>query len=198
VRVLHIEDDAIQREVVAIHLARMKGLRCSLVSAANEEQGMELYRHERPDLVILDYHLAEGDGMSCLKKLRALDPLLPVLMVSGLSEPGVASQLLEAGADDFLSKENMAGDRLSRAVVAALERAGGVRARRGPVGPEEELLGLTSDLRRSIAPRRFGVGTIQRLSDQTCDELEKAAPGAALPRRTVLGLFLRLFGREEG
>jgi pilus assembly protein CpaE len=197
VRVLHIEDDAIQREVVAIHLARMKGVRCSVVSAANEEQGMELYRSERPDLVILDYHLAQGDGMSCLKKLRALDPLLPVLMVSGLSEPGVASQLLEAGADDFLSKENMAGDRLSRAVTAALERAGGVRARRGPVGPEEELRDLTGDLRRAIAPGRFGVGTIQRLSDQTCDELETAAPGAALPRRTVLGLFLRLFGREE-
>jgi DNA-binding NarL/FixJ family response regulator len=121
-----------------------------------------------------------------------LDPLVPILVVSGLNEPGLASSLLGAGADDFLSKENLAGERLLEAVRAALDRAGAVRARRR--SQPDSLLTLTADLQVAATPGRFSVGTIQRLSDQLCAELEKASPGAALPRRAVLALLLRLFG----
>jgi pilus assembly protein CpaE len=195
VHVLHIEDDPVLREVVAIHLGRMKDLRCTVAGAADEETGLELYRKERPDLTILDYHLPQGDGMSCLLKLRALDPLLPILVVSGVNEPGIAAGLLEAGADDFLSKENLGGEPLHHSVRAVLERTGAVKARRGAGRPEEELLALAAEVREASPPGRFSVGTIQRLADGLCAELEKAAGGGAtLPRRAVLALLLRLFG----
>ncbi len=192
VRVLHIEDDPVLREIVAIHLRRMKALECTTVAAESEEAGVERFIAEKPDLVLLDYHLEQGDGMGCLRKLRALDPLVPILVVSGLNEPGLAARLLGAGADDFLSKDNLAGERLLEAVLAALDRAGAVRARRR--SQPDSLLTLAADLQVAATPGRFSVGTIQRLSDQLCAELERAAPGAPLPRRAVLSLLLRLFG----
>jgi Flp pilus assembly CpaE family ATPase/CheY-like chemotaxis protein len=192
VRILHIEDDPVPREIVAIHLRRIKGLDCVTFVADSEEAGVERFLTERPDLVLLDYHLQQGDGMGCLRKLRALDPLVPILVVSGLNEPGLAARLLAAGADDFLSKENLGGDRLHEAVRTALDRAGAMRSRRRPGG--DSLLSLVTELQGSSPPGRFSVGTIQRLSDQLCAELEKAAPGPPLPRRAVLSFLLRLLG----
>lgn len=200
-RVLHIEDDEVQHDVLRMHLGRLKDYRCGVTACTNEADGVDLFGRQGFDLVVLDYHLAQGNGMSCLKRLRAVDPLVPILVVSALTEPQVAAELLEAGADDFLSKENLAGERLGRALAAALARADALRARlpqpaEGAELPldQRELLGLLGQVHQAARSVRYGVARIQRLADLVADELEKGSPGREVPRKALLALFLRLFG----
>ncbi|MGL4551262.1 MAG: response regulator, partial [Gemmataceae bacterium] len=202
-RVLHIEDDPVQLYVVQMHLARQAGYRCAITPATSEEEGVGRFKAEPFDLVVLDYHLAEGDGLSTLRRLRAADGMVPILVVSGLTEPHVAAELLEAGADDFLSKENLAGERLGRALAAALARSDALRARlprpeeaAQPAGDALEMLGLVDEVRRSARGGSFGAARLQRLADLVGDELDKGGE-TPFPRKGLLSLFLRLFAGEQ-
>ena len=77
-----------------------------LLTAPEGETVQELVRRQRPDLVLLDLHLPGIDGEEVLRRLRA-DPRtadLPVVMVSADVNPWHRERLLEAGADDYLTK----------------------------------------------------------------------------------------------
>lgn len=56
------------------------------------------------DLVILDLNIPGAAGLSCLIKLRAAAPLTPILVVSGLDDPGMISEVVIAGATGYVSK----------------------------------------------------------------------------------------------
>lgn len=211
VRVLHIEDDAVQLEAVALHLAGIKGFRCSVTPAASEAGAVELFRKGGFDVVLLDYHLEQGNGLACLRQLRALDPVVPIVVLSGVAPPQVAAELLEAGADDFLSKENLSGDRLARSLKAAVERADAIRQRQTAgaadldalldkvrqtvdVRDESELLRSLRDLYRAELPGPFNAAQIGRLVDLVCGEMGAGGGPSDTQRRTLLKLFFRLFG----
>ena len=59
---------------------------------------------EQYDLLILDLNLPQLDGLSLLRKLRPLRPHLPVLVLTGLTGIEDRVQVLDSGADDFLTK----------------------------------------------------------------------------------------------
>jgi CheY-like chemotaxis protein len=201
-RVLHIEDDPVQHYVLQLHLSRVPGYRCEIVAAKSESEGVEKFASRPFDLVILDYHLAQGNGLGTLRQLREMDGIVPILVVSGLTEPQVAAELLEAGADDFLSKENLAGERLGRALSAALARSDAQRIRLPrpeeagvPEAEVAELLGLLDQIRRATRGGSFGAARLQRAADLVCDELGKGSQTPP-PRKALLALFLRLFAGE--
>jgi len=54
--------------------------------------------------VVLDYGLADGDGIQVLERLRKIDPDVPVVILTGCNEAEVAVRALRAGADDYLTK----------------------------------------------------------------------------------------------
>lgn len=58
---------------------------------------------ERPELIMLDYHLADTDGVTVIHDLRnhAKFAQIPILVASGID---VSQEVLAAGADDFLVK----------------------------------------------------------------------------------------------
>ncbi len=219
-RVLHIEDDVLQQQVVALHLTGIKHLRCTVTPVESESEAVAQFRRQTFDVVLLDYHLAQGNGLGCLRQLRAINPIVPIVVISGLAEPQVAAGLLDAGADDFLSKENLTGEALSRSIAMAVARADAFKQRlaidragepasvdaffdqvRKTAGArdENELLHSLHELQQSGWPSRFSAGQIQRLVDLVCGELDKTpSAGGELPRRALLALFLRLFGHDSG
>ena len=95
----------------------------------SEDDAVDTFQRGVVDLVILDYRLAQGDGLNCLHQLRRLDAIVPVIAVSGTVTLAVAAQLIEAGADDCLSKESIDKIILAESMVSALIRAKGIRAR---------------------------------------------------------------------
>lgn len=212
VRVLHVEDDVVAQQSMRLHLSAIKEYTFQVTQAASESAATEAFARQPFDVVLLDYHLAQGNGLNCLRQLRAMDPMVPVVVISSVAQPQVAADLLAAGADDFLSKENVSGQTLVRSLSEAVTRAealeqrlGGDEARldtfldrvRRTLGDEEELLRSLHEVQQSALRHRFSAGQIQRLVDLVCGELDRAAPpGQGTPRKALLALFMRLFGGQ--
>ncbi|WP_051779029.1 two-component system response regulator CseB [Streptomyces sp. NRRL S-241] len=99
-RLLLVEDDAVIRDTVRIALERY-GFTTSV--AADGLTGLELFREQQPDLLILDVMLPELDGVGLCRRVRETSTV-PILM---LSARGAAIDIvggLEAGADDYVTK----------------------------------------------------------------------------------------------
>ncbi|MDP1971818.1 MAG: response regulator, partial [Sediminibacterium sp.] len=70
--------------------------------------------HEQPDVVTLDYTLAEGDadGSKVLKKIKEFNADIEVIIISGQDQISTAVELLKSGAFDYLVKDEDTKDRL--------------------------------------------------------------------------------------
>ena len=65
-------------------------------------EGLDLVKTNTYDLVILDRMLPSLDGLSILKRIRALNLQLPIIMVTALNGIGDRVAGLNSGADDYL------------------------------------------------------------------------------------------------
>ncbi len=131
IRLLHVEDDLAQRRFVSHHLASIGEYHFDILTAEGEEAALHEFNGGGVDFVILDYHLTQGNGLSCLQKLRGRDRIVPIITVSGVATPEIAAELLQVGADDFISKKDLSNDVLARSVRDALARADAWRQRTG-------------------------------------------------------------------
>lgn len=68
------------------------------------EQGLELARERRPDLVLLDIMMPGLSGLEVLQRLRGADAHLPVILLTARDAPADQVQGLEGGADDYVVK----------------------------------------------------------------------------------------------
>src|SRR4051794_21934162 len=98
--VLVVEDEPTVRETVAEALAA-DGHR--VVTAADGRQGLERFRAERPDLVLLDLMLPELSGMEVCRILRR-ESSVPIIMLTARDSEVDKVVGLEVGADDYVTK----------------------------------------------------------------------------------------------
>lgn len=82
-RILVVDDDPAVRGALTRALER-RGHEVVLASSGIE--GAQLWREAASDLVILDVHMPDMDGIELLAQLRSLHPTVPILMVSGGAE----------------------------------------------------------------------------------------------------------------
>lgn len=73
-------------------------------TAANGQEGLDLFHKEEPDLVILDLHMPVMSGHSFLEQVALKSPHVPKLIVSGVGNIDEAIQSLNEGGWDFISK----------------------------------------------------------------------------------------------
>ena len=102
--ILYIEDNLSNLRLVESLLTERPGV--TVLSAMQGQVGLDLARHHRPDLILLDRHLPDISGDEVLVLLRD-DPRtrgIPVLMLSADAIPGSARRLLDAGACAYLTK----------------------------------------------------------------------------------------------
>ena len=122
-RVLLIEDEDRLAENVAAALREGPGF--AVDCAEDGETGMMLAGNRCYDLIILDLMLPKIDGLGVLKGIRARKDETPVLILTARGETGSKINLLNSGADDYLSKPFDLGELLARA-KALLRRGKGV------------------------------------------------------------------------
>lgn len=72
--------------------------------ATSGEAAMLLIQRDRPDIVILDLKMPGMGGMQTLKQIKAKDPTIDVIMVTGSVDSKVGESALSAGATDHLVK----------------------------------------------------------------------------------------------
>ena len=100
-RVLVIDDEAAIRDSLRMILEYED---YQFVGAASGQEGLDVVRRERPDIVLLDIKMPGMDGMEVLRKLRAVDEGLPIVMISGHGNTATAVEAIRSGAIDFLDK----------------------------------------------------------------------------------------------
>ena len=101
IRILVVDDDARQRELLKRYLAE-QGYAVRVVSDATE-MTRQLAR-ERFDLMVLDLMLPGEDGLSICRRLRATSDQLPIVMLTAKGDDVDRIVGLELGADDYLAK----------------------------------------------------------------------------------------------
>lgn len=103
-RVLIVDDHPIVREGLAAVINREVDLEvCG--QAGGLSQAMRLFQQERPDLVVADVSLEDGNGLELVKELVAYDSGIKVLVQSMYEESLYAERALRAGARGYINKE---------------------------------------------------------------------------------------------
>jgi two-component system KDP operon response regulator KdpE len=92
-----------------------------VLEAASGREGVDLAAAERPDLIVLDLGLPDGPGIDVCREIRAWS-IAPVLVLSARHSDQEKAALLDAGADDYVTKPFSTIELLAR-VRAQLRRA---------------------------------------------------------------------------
>ena len=119
-KVLTVDDDEFVREILAAYL---EDSGYEVLQAENGRLGLETFRQEAPDLVMLDLRMPEMDGLEVLGHITQESPDTPVILVSGMGTIGDAIKALKLGAWDYIAKPIHDMGVLEHAVNKALERA---------------------------------------------------------------------------
>jgi signal transduction histidine kinase/FixJ family two-component response regulator len=128
-RVLHLEDDARDTELVQATLEG-EGIQSELTRVEREQDFLAALKRESLDLILADYTLPSFDGLSALRIAQQDSPDVPFIFVSGTLGEDVAIEALKTGATDYVLKTRLArlGPAVNRALREARERSDRKRA----------------------------------------------------------------------
>src|SRR5262249_14735019 len=186
IRLLHVEDDVVQQRLLAQFLKKLPDLAFDIRAVTGEKDALQAFAPGKFDLVILDYQLEEGDGLALLRQIRTRDPMIPIIAISGVATKEIAVELVRAGADDYIEKQEPMGDRLTNSVTSAVKRADTVRQR------SDQHRSLPLNLEREVleACQRYGSQSgLQTLND--LNQLESALRRDAVTLRQLERLFAK-------
>ena len=105
-RVLCVDDDEDSREMLSMIL---KCYRIDAKGVGTAAQALSLIKAERFDLYLLDAWLPDLDGFDLCRQLRDVDPDTPILFFSGAAYEADKRKGIEAGADAYVAKPDIAG-----------------------------------------------------------------------------------------
>ena len=75
-----------------------------VLEANTGAQAVEVYKANKPDMVLLDITMPDMDGLTALKEIRKIDPDAKVAMVTAMGQQSIVTEALKAGARDFVIK----------------------------------------------------------------------------------------------
>jgi len=117
--ILVIDDESIMREYVEEAMLRAGH---AVDSAASGADGLALFERKNHDLVITDLKMQPMDGLETARRLLAMQPDVPIIVMTAYGTIETAVTALKEGAADYILKP-FAPDALELAVTRALDRA---------------------------------------------------------------------------
>ncbi len=142
IKVLIVDDHKVLAELLAEALSRDEGI-VVLGSVGSRAEAIAVARSSRPDVVVLDYELPDSEGAEALIALNEAVPSARVLMLTSYSNPVVLNEVMDAGADGFVTKRNGATE-----ILAAVHA---VASNQTPISPDM--------VRSVVGSRRWQLGT---------------------------------------
>lgn len=116
IRVALVDDHAIVRQGLRALLTRT-GIEV-IGEAESGEQAVALAEATRPDVMLLDIRMKNGDGLQSLPQVKAVSPSTSVIMLTTYANPGYLARAISGGASGYLLKESDP-EQIVRAVKAA-------------------------------------------------------------------------------
>ncbi|KAF2956861.1 response regulator transcription factor [Marinitoga sp. 38H-ov] len=100
-KILIIEDEESIRDLIRMNLILEN---FDVITAENGNDGIELFKKENPELVILDLMLPDKDGFEVLKELQSMNYKIPIIILTAKNNQNDKLLGLELGADDYITK----------------------------------------------------------------------------------------------
>ncbi|MER6582608.1 response regulator transcription factor [Nonomuraea sp. NPDC001023] len=105
IRLLLVEDHAMVAEAIGQALGRAPGIEV-VAQAGTVAAALAEAAHRRPDVVVLDRRLPDGDGVEAIGRFAAVAPAARVLVLTGEATASVAARVVEAGGAGLLVKSS--------------------------------------------------------------------------------------------
>ncbi|RPD48973.1 MULTISPECIES: response regulator transcription factor [Chitinophagaceae] len=111
----NLDDKPIRVAIADDHHLFRAGVRTSLSSrkdilmvgeAENGMQLLNLLRHIKPDVILLDIQMPIMDGLAALPEIKKLHPDVRVIMLSMINDASMITRMMEVGANSYLTKES--------------------------------------------------------------------------------------------
>ena len=100
-KILVIDDEAVIRRML-VRLLVKEAYR--VLTASNGKEGIETMEKEKPDLIVLDLKMPHMDGIETLKRIRAVNNEVVVIILTAYGTTHTAAEAMKLGAHDFISK----------------------------------------------------------------------------------------------
>lgn len=172
------------------------------VTTTEGAEAIVLAQAERPDIVLVDYHMPRMDGIEVVRSIRAENPDIPIMVLTIESARSVADAFLAAGADDFALKPIKPVDLISRIRVhlrtsgrampaAVLDRGAPPKA---VAGPEKTAAVPHEDYVKGISP--FTLSIVCRFLQERREYLtiNEISAGCGLAYQTAYRYLTYLVG----
>jgi len=215
-KILIIDDEAMICRLLS-KLMESEGY--ETIIAHDGRESMEKIRYERPDVILSDFRMPGMDGMELLKKVRDIDPDVPVILITAYADVHGAVEAMRQGAHDYLAKP-FEHDEVVRVVHRALQElllkrklkqlSSKLRKRidlRECMGPSEQVAQMIVNINR-VAQSDFSViiqGETGSGKELVCTALHQNSnraqgPFIALDCGAITETLLEseLFGHEKG
>jgi CheY-like chemotaxis protein len=101
--ILIVDDEPFIRSFLSTLLS---GKGYDVVLAEDGQTGFDSFLRERPDVIVLDLQMPGMDGLTVLRQVRCLNPLQPVIMLSGGSTEETEQQVRALGVKELVEKES--------------------------------------------------------------------------------------------
>ena len=118
--VLVIDDSVIDRQMIRRAVASIPDI--VVVEASSCADARRIASEMRLDVLLVDCNLPDGSGLALIRSLKQSQPEAAIVMISSHCEDSLVGQALDAGAHDFLLKDEVTSTRLGRAIRQAQHR----------------------------------------------------------------------------
>ncbi|HEX6334134.1 MAG TPA: response regulator transcription factor, partial [Flavisolibacter sp.] len=102
IKVAIADDHALFRTGVKTSLSTRRDIQM-IAEAENGMQLLNLLKHMKPDVVLLDIHMPIMDGYATLPEIKKLYPEIKVIMLSMNNDPSIITKMMEIGANSYLT-----------------------------------------------------------------------------------------------
>ncbi|MCB9832241.1 MAG: response regulator [Planctomycetes bacterium] len=207
--ILLVEDEARDAELISELIIESGRHGDRVLHVTSLQAALQTMAAEPVDLILLDLRLPDGVGLDCLQTVRQESVEIPVVVLTGVEDEHLALSCISGGAQDYLTKNELEGRTLNRAIAYALTRSRELSERRRANDLQRRLASIveaSQDAIVSISPdgllmswnpgaeRTFGLGEVEALGRPFADFVR---PLGADGETTDLSLD-RLLAADQG
>ncbi|MEE9166977.1 MAG: PAS domain S-box protein, partial [Candidatus Neomarinimicrobiota bacterium] len=124
IKILMIEDSTFFSQYIKKMLAEEKsdGFDVELKYTDQLSVGLELIEEDEIDVILLDLTLPDSEGLDTFTRTSAQASELPIIVISGLGDEKLATEIVQKGAQDYLIKSQVNNIVLKRSILYAMQR----------------------------------------------------------------------------
>jgi CheY-like chemotaxis protein len=120
--ILIVEDNTGDFLLIQQMLKDMRNYELHIRHVETIKETIDAIVEQRPDVILLDLSLPDSYGIDSFTRVVTMDEHVPILILSGLNDKGIALEAVKKGAQDYLLKGEFDGTLLSKSIIYSIER----------------------------------------------------------------------------